>query len=81
MNGHPRDFADDQFNGLQLDFQPGKGSFFIAEGTRRWNHSDDDREASGGLPGKLILGGYFDTGTSTTWTERDAPNRDLAIFI
>ena len=30
MNGHPQNFADDGFRGLELDFQPGKGSFFIA---------------------------------------------------
>jgi porin len=62
MNGHPRNFADDGFRGLELDFQPGKGSFFIAEGVRRWNHSDADRAVSGGLPGQVILGGYYDTG-------------------
>ena len=62
MNGFPRDFADPGFAGFQFDFQPGKGSFFIAEATRRWNHSDEDRCASGGLPGQFKFGGYADTG-------------------
>lgn len=62
MNGFPRNFADPGFGGFQFDFQPGKGSFFIAEATRRWNHSDEDREASGGLPGQFKFGGYADTG-------------------
>ena len=62
MNGHPQDFADDRYRGLQLDFQPGKGTFMIAEGTYRWNHSDEDRASSCGMPGQFIFGGYFDTG-------------------
>ncbi|HRX80721.1 MAG TPA: carbohydrate porin [Pirellulaceae bacterium] len=62
MNGHPRDFADPKYSGLQLDFQPGKGSFWIGEAVYRWQATDAQREESGRLPGQFKFGGYADTG-------------------
>jgi porin len=62
MNGFPRDFADPKYGGLQFDFQPGKGSFWIAEATYRWQATDLQRSASSRLPGQFKFGGYADTG-------------------
>ena len=62
MNGYPQDFADPKYGRFQLDFQPGKGSFWIGEVTYRWQATDAERSASGRLPGQFKLGGYADTG-------------------
>ena len=62
MNGSPQDFADDNLHGLEFDFQPGRGSFLIAEGTYQWSATEQQRRSSGRLPGRITLGTYFDTG-------------------
>jgi porin len=64
MNGYPRDFADDQYNGTLFDFEPGQGAFFIAEGSYQWAHTSAERKARPGrMPGRVTLGAYYDTGT------------------
>ncbi len=61
MNGFPRDFADDDLHGLQWDFRPDKGSFFITEATYQWSATPKQR-CCGPLPGRITMGTYFDTG-------------------
>jgi porin len=64
MNGFPRDFADDRFHGTEFSFEPGKGAFFIAEGAYQWAATAARRRAHPGrLPGRLVLGAYYDTGS------------------
>jgi porin len=62
MNGYPRDFADAKYGGFQWDFRPDEGSFWIGESVYRWQATDEQRAASGRLPGQFKFGGYFDTG-------------------
>lgn len=63
MNGFPRDFADDRYHGANFDFRPGDGAFFIAEGSYQWAATATQRkEKPGRLPGRLTMGGYYDTG-------------------
>jgi porin len=64
MNGSPRDFADDSKHGVGIGFDPDEGAFFIAEVTYQWSTSSSQRRARPGRkPGRVILGGYYDTGT------------------
>ncbi|MFT3922268.1 MAG: carbohydrate porin [Myxococcales bacterium] len=63
MNGYPQDFSAPNKHGLDFKFQPQKGSFFIVEGSYQWVPSDEERNRNPGrLPGRLILGAYYDTG-------------------
>jgi porin len=62
MNGFPQNFADDDLHGLEFRFRPDIGSFFISEATYQWNATKQQRRCSGRLPGRVILGGYVDTG-------------------
>jgi porin len=62
MNGFPRDFGDDDEHGLEWDFRPDEGAFFIAEATYQWSATDEQRRGSGCLPGRIMGGVYFDTG-------------------
>jgi len=67
MNGFPRDFADDDKQGVDFAFKPGQGSFFIVEASYQWvpttaqRHQNPDR-----LPGRVTFGGFYDTGSFET---------------
>jgi porin len=62
MNGFPQDFAADTKHGLDWDFRPSQGAFFITEGTYQWSATDEQRCCSGRLPGRVTVGAYVDTG-------------------
>jgi len=64
MNGFPRDFADDDKHGVDFTFKPTEGSFFILEASYQWVPTKALRnENPGRLPGRIVFGGYYDTGT------------------
>jgi len=64
MNGYPRDFADDDKHGVDFTLKPAEGSFFIVEVSYQWVPTKALRlEKQGRLPGRVSVGGYYDTGT------------------
>ncbi len=64
MNGYPRDFADDDKHGVDFTFKPTQGSFFILEVSYQWVPTKELRKQNPDrLPGRISLGGYYDTGT------------------
>ena len=78
MNGYPRDFENDDEHGLDWSFEPDKGTFIIAETSYQWSATSSQRKNKpGSLPGRVVFGGYYDTGTFDTLDASGNTAQDL----
>ncbi len=83
MNGYPRDFEDDSEHGLDWSFEPDKGTFIIGETSYQWSGSVSQRKNDQGImPGRVVFGGYYDTGTFDTLDASGNTAQDLyAVYL